>query len=115
MDAGVAENNIGLNDREVRTLPLFQQSTALFNARPLRTHYLAGMSGCMKNFNHIRRELAGLPPEQCAPFGRALQLAQVKGNRVCTFYLRSRRSSMAKARIISIGVMSGLIRTHREH
>jgi len=50
LDAGVAENNIGIDDRGVRKNPIFTKATALINARPARTHHLAGMGSCIKNY-----------------------------------------------------------------
>lgn len=49
MDAGVPEENIGIDDRGVKRNPIFQNATALINARPARTHHWSGMGGCIKN------------------------------------------------------------------
>jgi len=49
MDAGVPEENIGIDDRGVRRNPIFQKATVLINARPARTHHWSGMGGCIKN------------------------------------------------------------------
>jgi len=46
----VKEENIAIDDHNVKTNPVFVKSTALINTRPIRTHYLAGMSGCIKNY-----------------------------------------------------------------
>lgn len=50
MDAGVPENNIGINDRNVLKHPIFQKATALINTRPFRTHHWSGVGGCIKNY-----------------------------------------------------------------
>jgi len=50
MDAGVKQKNIGVDDRGVRRNPIFQNATALINARPGRTHYWAGIGSCIKNY-----------------------------------------------------------------
>jgi len=50
LDAGVAENNIGIDDRGVRENPIFKKATALINARPACTHHWAGMGSCIKNY-----------------------------------------------------------------
>jgi hypothetical protein len=50
MDAGVKQENIGVDDRGVRRNPIFQNATALINARPARTHYWAGIGSCIKNY-----------------------------------------------------------------
>jgi len=49
MDAGVAEENIGIDDRGVRRNRIFKDATVLINARPARTHHWSGMGGCIKN------------------------------------------------------------------
>lgn len=50
LNAGVQKKNIGIDDQRVRRNPIFQNSTALINARPLRTHYWSGIGGCIKNY-----------------------------------------------------------------
>jgi len=50
MDAGVLEENIGIDDRGVRQNPIFQKATALINARPARTHHWSGVGSCIKNY-----------------------------------------------------------------
>ncbi len=49
MDAGVAEENIGIDDRGVRRNRIFKEATVIINARPARTHHWSGMGGCIKN------------------------------------------------------------------
>jgi hypothetical protein len=77
--AGVKEANIGLDDHGVRTNPLFVRSTALVNVRPLRTHYLAGMSGCLKNYIMFDESQEAHHPDSCADLGTLFLLPQVKG------------------------------------
>jgi len=50
MDAGVSARNIGIDDRGVLRNRIFQNSTALINVRPLRTHHWSGIGGCIKNY-----------------------------------------------------------------
>ncbi len=50
LDAGVKQENIGVDDRGVRRNPIFQKATALINARPGRTHYWSGIGSCIKNY-----------------------------------------------------------------
>lgn len=49
IDAGVAEENIGIDDRGVRRNRIFKDATVIINARPARTHHWSGMGGCIKN------------------------------------------------------------------
>lgn len=79
MDAGVKEENIGIDDHNVRTNPIFVKSTALINTRPLRTHYLAGMSGCIKNYIMFGESQPVYHPDSCADLGSLFNLPQVKG------------------------------------
>ena len=79
LDAGVEEKNIGLDDHNVRTNPLFVKATALVNVRPVRTHYLAGMSGCIKNYIMFAESQEAHHPDSCASLGSNFLLPQVKG------------------------------------
>lgn len=79
LDAGVQEANIGIDDREVRQNPIFQKATALFNVRPLRTHYLAGMSGCIKNYITFSENWSSNHPNNCENLARCFFLPMVKG------------------------------------
>jgi hypothetical protein len=79
LDAGVEEKNIGLDDHNVRTNPLFIKATALINVRPVRTHYLAGMSGCLKNYIMFAESQPAHHPDSCASLGSLFLLPQVKG------------------------------------
>jgi hypothetical protein len=79
IDAGVAPDRIGLDDHTVRTNPLFVKATSLINVRPLRTHYLAGMSGCIKNYIMFAESQPAYHPDSCADLGSLFKLPQVKG------------------------------------
>jgi len=79
LDAGVQEGNIAIDDHTVRTNPIFVKATSLFNARPIRTHYLAGMSGCIKNYIMFGASQPDYHPDNCASLGALFLLPQVKG------------------------------------
>jgi hypothetical protein len=79
MDAGITEDRIGLDDHTVRTNPLFANATSLINVRPLRTHYLSGMSGCIKNYIMFAESQEALHPDSCADLGSLFKLPMVKG------------------------------------
>ncbi len=76
---GVKEENIAIDDHTVRTNPVFVNSTALINVRPLRTHYLAGISGCIKNYIMFGESQPAYHPNNCAELGSLFHLPQVKG------------------------------------
>lgn len=79
MDAGVDKSKIGINDHNVRRLDIFKSATALINVRPLRTHYLSGVSGCMKNLIMFAEAPYKWHPNSCADLGLLQNLPQVKG------------------------------------
>ena len=79
MDVGVEEKNVAVDDRGVKENPVFQKATALVNARPLRTHHLAGMSGCLKNLIMFANNQAEWHPNNCINLGLLLNLPMVKG------------------------------------
>jgi len=79
VDAGVSPEKIGLDDHTVRTNPLFVNATSLINVRPCRTHYLAGMSGCLKNYIMFAESQEAYHPDSCADLGALFKLPQVQG------------------------------------
>ena len=78
-DVGVQEENISIDDHNVRKNPVFQNATALINVRPLRTHYLAGMSGCLKNYIMFAAFQPAYHPNSCADLGKLFKLPMVAG------------------------------------
>jgi len=79
VEAGVKEEDIGIDDHGVRENPIFKKATSLFNVRPIRTHYLSGMSGCMKNYIMFAPSQQALHPNSCADLGLCYKLPMVKG------------------------------------
>jgi hypothetical protein len=78
-DAGVAPENISIDDRGVRQNPVFQKATAIINTRPLRTHYSAGIGGCIKNLIMFDTDPSSYHPDSCADLGLVLKLPMVQG------------------------------------
>lgn len=79
LDVGVKAEHIGINDRGVRNDPIFQRATAIINTRPLRTHYWAGIGGCIKNLITFGERWPDYHPDSCADLGLLLKLPQVQG------------------------------------
>ena len=79
IDAGVKKKDISIDDHGVKSNPIFQKATSLINVRPLRTHYLAGVSGCMKNYIMFAQSQVALHPNTCADLGKCFYLPMVKG------------------------------------
>lgn len=79
MDAGVSEKNIGIDDRGVLRNPIFQNSTALVNVRPVRTHHWAGIGSCIKNYIQFVPRPSEYHDDACADLAKIWDLPVVKG------------------------------------
>jgi len=79
LDIGVAEKNIGIDDRGVLNNPIFLNSTALANARPLRTHHWSGVGTCLKNYIQFVPDPPSYHDEGCSPLGKIWTYPIVKG------------------------------------
>ena len=79
LDAGVAEKNIGIDDRGVLDNPIFLKSTALVNARPLRTHHWSGVGTCLKNYIQFVPDPPSYHDEGCSSLGKIWTYPVVKG------------------------------------
>jgi hypothetical protein len=78
-DAGVAETNIGINDRGVLADPLFKRATALINVRPLRTHHWSGVGSLIKNYIIFTEDPSSYHADSCADLASIWELPIVKG------------------------------------
>jgi Domain of unknown function (DUF362) len=79
MDAGVPESKIGIDDRGVRRNPIFQQATALINARPARAHTWAGMGSLIKNYIMFTPQASDWHGDTCADLAKIWEMPEVKG------------------------------------
>ena len=79
LDVGVAEKNIGIDDRGVLNNPVFLNVTALVNTRPLRTHHWAGVGTCLKNYIQFVPNRPDYHEEGCSPLGKIWTYPIVKG------------------------------------
>jgi hypothetical protein len=79
MDCGVPEDRIGVDDQRVLRNPIFQNATALINARPARTHYWAGMGSCIKNYIMFVPQPWAYHGDACADLATIWSLPLVKG------------------------------------
>jgi hypothetical protein len=77
--AGVAADKISVDDWGVLENPIFKEATALVNARPLRTHYWAGIGGCLKNYIMFAPNRPDYHADSCADLALLWQLPAVKG------------------------------------
>jgi len=79
LDAGVAEDRIGIDDRGVLRNPIFQKATALVNARPMRSHYWAGVGSLIKNYITFTPQPSAWHADTCADLAKIWDLPIVKG------------------------------------
>lgn len=79
MDAGVPEDKLSIDDRGILRNPIFQNATALINARPARTHQWAGMGSCIKNYIMFVPKPSAYHPDTCADLATIWNLPLVKG------------------------------------
>jgi hypothetical protein len=79
LDAGVAEDRIGIDDRGVLRNPVFQKATALINARPMRTHHWSGVGSLIKNYIMFTPQPSAWHGDSCADLAKIWDLPLVKG------------------------------------
>jgi hypothetical protein len=79
MDAGVPEDKLSVDDRGVLRNPIFQNATALINARPARVHQWAGMGSCIKNYIMFVPKPSDYHADSCADLAKIWNLPHVRG------------------------------------
>ncbi len=79
MNAGVKEEDIGIDDRGIHSNPIFQNSTALINSRPMRTHDWSGVGSLIKNYIMFTNRPWQYHPDTCADLAKLWFRSEVKG------------------------------------
>ncbi|MDR2148442.1 MAG: hypothetical protein LBE91_18520 [Tannerella sp.] len=79
MQAGIAADNVGVDDRGVKSNPVFQKSTALINIRPMRTHAWSGVGSLIKNYIMFSDKPSDYHTDSCSVLGSLQELPMVKG------------------------------------
>lgn len=78
IEVGVADENIAIDDRGVLKNEVFRRSTALINARPMRTHAWSGVGSLIKN--HIMFDNPeDYHADACADLAKLWDLPIVRG------------------------------------
>jgi hypothetical protein len=77
--AGVKEEDVSVDDRGVKTNPVFQRSTALINIRPMRTHAWSGVGTLIKNYIMFAEKPSDYHDDSGAPLATLYDLPAVKG------------------------------------
>jgi hypothetical protein len=76
---GVGEDKVSVDDRGVKTNPVFQSATALINIRPMRTHAWSGVGSLLKNYIMFAPKPSDYHEDSCAILGTLQDLPLVKG------------------------------------
>jgi hypothetical protein len=77
--AGVRADDVAVDDRGVRSNPVFRRMTALVNVRPMRTHAWSGLGTCLKNVIMFADNPPDYHGDACASLGALWQLPQIAG------------------------------------
>jgi hypothetical protein len=77
--AGVPAERISIDDQGVLRDPIFQEATALFNIRPMRTHAWSGVGSLIKNYIMFSPEPPAYHDNSCADLGALWHLPLVAG------------------------------------
>lgn len=78
-EVGVDRGNVAIDDRGVRRNEVFKRSTALINARPMRTHHWSGLGGCIKNYIMFVPVPSAYHGRFCSPLGSIWKQKEVAG------------------------------------
>lgn len=79
LESGVDPDNISIDDQGIRGNPVFRNSTALINVRPLRTHHWSGVGSLIKNYIMFVDEPSAYHPDSCANLAKIWKLEHVTG------------------------------------
>ena len=79
LEVGVSKNNISIDDRGVRHNTVFEQSTALINIRPMRTHHWSGLGTLLKNYIMFVSSPMMYHGNACEKLGAIWQKSRVSG------------------------------------
>jgi hypothetical protein len=79
LSAGVSDENIGVADRGLVNNELFQNSTALINTRPMRTHAWSGVGSLIKNYITFVPRPPDYHDDACANLAALWELPVTRG------------------------------------
>jgi hypothetical protein len=79
LEAGVKEADFAVDDLGVLKNPVFLRSTALINARPMRSHHWAGVGSLIKNYIMFIPDPSVIHPDSCADLASLWDLPLIKG------------------------------------
>ena len=76
---GVKADDVAVDDRGVRSNPVFRRATAIINTRPLRTHDWSGLGTCIKNLIMYVDRPPDYHGDACASLGAIWHLPAIEG------------------------------------
>jgi hypothetical protein len=79
MSVGVGADKVSVDDRGIKTNPVFQNSTALINIRPMRTHAWSGVGSVVKHNIMFDEKPSDYHDDSCEALGSIQELPVVKG------------------------------------
>ena len=77
-NCGVSRSKISVDDRNVLDNPVFLNSTALINARPMRAHAWSGVGSLLKNYIMFDPDPPIYHPDSCADLAKLWKLPITK-------------------------------------
>lgn len=77
--AGVKPGDVAVDDRGVRSNPVFRRATAIINTRPLRTHHWSGLGTTIKNLIMFVPRPQDYHADACASLGALWHLPELEG------------------------------------
>ncbi len=79
VSSGVPLDKVSVDDRGVLRNPIFKNSTALINVRPMRTHHWSGVGSLVKNYIMFSEKPPSWHADSCANLAGLWDLPIVKG------------------------------------
>ncbi len=79
LEVGVAPGDVAVDDRGVRSNPVFRRATAVINVRPMRTHHWSGLGTCLKNVIMFVPRPSEYHGDSCASLGAIWHLPELAG------------------------------------
>ena len=77
--AGVSTSNVAVDDRGIRSNPVFEKATALINMRPMRTHHWSGLGTLLKNYIMFVPSPWAYHGNACESLGSIWNKPEIKG------------------------------------
>jgi len=77
--AGVRPQNMAVDDRGIRSNPVFERATALVNMRPMRTHHWSGLGTLLKNYIMFVPSPWAYHGNACESLGSIWNKPEIKG------------------------------------